>query len=237
MKQTIAYITDIHLDETYVTQIGVDPRANWQRILDDVQARGIRSIIFGGDIGEPSAHAWFFESLKGFNLQLTLGNHDTFAEVSKHFKRGEWQEEAYYAYEDNEFKYLFLDTSANTISATQKKWLEGELTTPKHLLLFIHHPILAVDTPVDRAYPLQGREELQQHLLQRNAPTIIFCGHYHMLDEQTKGGIRQYITPAASYQIIKEATDIETNNSRFGYRIITLTGESVSTELITFESH
>src|SRR5688572_27775032 len=102
MNQTIAYITDIHLDETYLTQIGVDPKANWQRILDDVKARGIHSIIFGGDIGEPSAHTWFFESLKEFNLQLALGNHDTFAKVSKHFKREEWQDEAYYATEDSE---------------------------------------------------------------------------------------------------------------------------------------
>src|SRR5688500_3357588 len=102
MKQTIAYITDIHLDEAYLTDIGVDPRTNWQRLLDDVNARGISSIIFGGDIGEPAANAWFFDTLKDYNLQLTLGNHDTFLEVRKHFSIPDWKytTEAYYIKED-----------------------------------------------------------------------------------------------------------------------------------------
>jgi Icc protein len=238
MKQTIAYITDIHLDEAYLTEIGVDPRKNWQRLLDDVQARGIRSIIFGGDIGEPAANAWFFDTLKGYNLQLTLGNHDTFLEVRKHFTIADWKytTEAYHTKEDDFFKYVFLDSSSNTISPMQKAWLAKELTNQKPVLLFIHHPILPVDTAVDRAYPLEGREELKQLLLQRNAPTTIFCGHYHLLDKQTSGTIQQYITPAASYQMVKEAPEIQTDNTQFGYRIITVHQDTISSEVV-FLSH
>ncbi|HYH15945.1 MAG TPA: metallophosphoesterase [Flavisolibacter sp.] len=236
MTRTIAYITDIHLDEAYLTEIGVNPKNNWKRILDDIQARGIGSIIFGGDIGEPAANAWFFDSLKTYELDITLGNHDTFMEVSRHFKKKEWQYQTagYYTNEDAHWKYVFLDSSTNAISLIQQSWLAQELTTEKPLLVFIHHPIFPVDTPVDRAYPLQEREQLQQLLQKRTSPTTIFCGHYHLLDEQHKGMIRQYITPAASYQMVKEAAAIQTDNSTFGYRIISVAKDKVSSEVITF---
>lgn len=237
MTKTIAYITDIHLDEAYLTEIGVSARDNWKRILTDVQSRGIHSIIFGGDIGEAAANAWFFESLKDYDLQLALGNHDTFAEARQHFQKKEWKSKAegYYSRENADFKYIFLDSSSNAISVTQRLWLEQEMATPKHLLLFIHHPIIPINTPVDSAYPLQEREEIQQLLQQRKTPTSIFCGHYHMQDEQTLGTIHQYVTPAASYQIVKETANIEADNSKFGYRIIYLDATKINTHVITFD--
>lgn len=237
MTKTIAYITDIHLDESYLAEIGVDARTNWQHILADVKAKGIHSIIFGGDIGEMAANAWFFESLKEYDLQLTLGNHDTFAEVRKHVHKEAWKDktEGYYSVEDSYFKYVFLDSSNNAISVTQRLWLQAETSTHKPLLLFVHHPFFPVDTPVDRTYPLQNREMLQQILQQRKAPATLFCGHYHMQDEQTIGAIKQYITPAASYQMVKEAAEIQTDNTWFGYRIIHLTENAVLSEVIRFE--
>lgn len=238
MTRTIAYITDIHLDEAYLADIGVNARDNWKHILADVQARGIRSIIFGGDIGEATSNAWFFDSLKDYNLQLTLGNHDTFTEARKHFDKAEWKDKAegYYSLEDDHFKYLFLDSSSNAISVTQRLWLEEEMATNKALLLFIHHPIFPVNTPVDKAYPLQGREQLQLLLQQQKTPTTLFCGHYHMQDEQHHRTIHQYITPAASYQIVKEAAELQADNTWFGYRLIHLDTGTINTHVITFNS-
>jgi len=238
MRRTIAYITDLHLDEAYVSEIGVNARSNWKRLLADVQSRGIGSLIFGGDIGEAAANAWFFDSLKDYDLQLTLGNHDTFAEARKHFHHEAWdgKAEAYYSQEDHHFKYLFLDSSSNAVSVTQRLWLEQEISTSKPLLVFIHHPLFPVPTPVDEIYPLQGRELLQPLLQQRRAATTLFCGHYHMQDEQTLGAIQQYVTPAASYQIVKEAAALQADNSRFGYRIIELTENALSTEVIFFDA-
>ena len=62
MNQKIAYITDIHLDEKFPLDTGVDTRENWKIILNDISSRGINEIIFGGDIGEKTANKWFFES-------------------------------------------------------------------------------------------------------------------------------------------------------------------------------
>jgi Icc protein len=234
MQQTIAYITDIHLDEAFVLENGVDPRTNWKHILNDVHNRGIDQIIFGGDIGEPTTNEWFFNSLTAFQLNITLGNHDTFTEASHHYNKQEWAgtAEGYYSKEDNAFKYLFLDSSQHAISQEQITWLTKELNTNKRLLLFIHHPILPVDTAVDRAYPLQNRKEILEILQQRNSDTYIFCGHYHMADERTSGTIRQFITPAASYQIVKGAQELKINTDSFGYRLIHLNDQHITTEVI-----
>jgi hypothetical protein len=67
--KTFAYVTDIHLDEGLQEKYGVDCHAQWQLILNDIAARGITDIVFGGDIGAASAHPWFFESVKGYNFK------------------------------------------------------------------------------------------------------------------------------------------------------------------------
>ena len=58
MIQKIAYITDIHLDEEFTKDQGVDSRANWEIILEDVVSKNIKKVIFGGDIGEPNSNQW-----------------------------------------------------------------------------------------------------------------------------------------------------------------------------------
>ena len=237
MKQTIAYITDIHLDETFVMEQGVDSRANWTLLLADIRNRKINKLIFGGDIGEPAANQWFFESLEGFDLDLTLGNHDTFPEASKHVKHLQWpvKNEGCYSKEDDYFKYLFLDSSRNVLSNLQKHWLTEELMTDKTVLVFIHHPILAVDTPADHMYPLEERAEVKQILLHSNKAITLFCGHYHMPDERSEGPIKQFITPAASFQIIKEVQELKMDNSVFGYRLIHLDGCNLTTGIVWFK--
>jgi Icc protein len=212
MTKTIAYITDIHLDEQFPIDNGVDTRSNWKLLLGDVASKNIDEIIFGGDIGEISANEWFFDSLKEFTLNLTLGNHDQFAEASKHFKSKHLNgyDELYYSFEDEYLKYVFLDTSSNSLSPSQFEWLRSELETQKKVLLFLHHPVLAVETPIDNYYPLNGREKIAELLQEHNNEITIFCGHYHAADERTDGKIRQIMTPATSYQVKKyhDASDI-----------------------------
>ena len=76
MKERIAYITDIHLDEKFPIDLSVDSRSNLKTIINDIKVRGINKIIFGGDIGEASSNQWFFKSLSNFDLNIVLGNHD-----------------------------------------------------------------------------------------------------------------------------------------------------------------
>ncbi|MHA7058185.1 metallophosphoesterase [Aquimarina sp. M1] len=88
MIKRVAYITDIHLDEEFPKILGVDSRNNWKAILKDIDSKDITEIIYGGDIGKKSSNSWFFDSLKKYNLSITLGNHDVFSEAIKYYKNG-----------------------------------------------------------------------------------------------------------------------------------------------------
>ncbi len=236
MTKKIAYITDIHLDESTPGDIRVDTRDNWKSILKDVAARSADEIIFGGDIGETEAYSWFFQSFKNYtsNLKITLGNHDVFSEVIKYYSvntdRG--GKELYYSDEDDYCKHIFLDSSAYEISDIQYKWLAGEIDTPKKVILFIHHPVLTTDSAADKEFPLNGREEIKEVLHKHKSEVYIFCGHYHTIDERTDGNIKQFITPAASFQMADQGGKIVKDASWFGYRIINITDKDISSQII-----
>ncbi len=234
MKQ-VAYITDIHLDDSFPIDAGVDPRKNWQTILADVQKRKITDIILGGDMGEPVSLAYFFDSLKGFTINMSLGNHDHFHDIIQHHpKRSQGIDELYYSFEEDGFKYIFLDSSSGSISEAQLDWLKDELSTQQRILLFIHHPILEVDTPVDKAYPLLNRDQVRSVLQSNSNDITIFAGHYHMTDEQRTENIKQYVSLACSVQLIKRTNVIATHRNFFGYRILTINEDNIETELVTF---
>lgn len=236
MDQKIAYITDIHLDEKFPLDIGVDTRKNWRTILNDISSRGIDEIIFGGDIGERAANKWFFESLRPYSIAITLGNHDYYDEVIRHYSFGvvEKRTELYYCQERDHCKCLYLDSSSGAISQEQFDWFKRELLTEKSIVIFIHHAILAVDAEVDKLYALEGRNSIKGELSHIENTVTIFCGHYHFEDIKSNGNIRQYITPAGSYQVQKLTNEIKVNNDTFGYRIIELNREGINTELILF---
>jgi 3',5'-cyclic AMP phosphodiesterase CpdA len=234
MTKQIAFLTDIHLDEQLPSGEQVNPAANLEIVLHDVAKRGINTIVFGGDIGEASAHPYFFNAFNAFSFQLILGNHDKYSNVKTHFSSGTDAAALYYLADEENCRYLFLDTSAETISNTQLQWLQSALDTEKQTVIFLHHPVLPVDTPVDRLYPLANRDQLKSVLLQHQQNTVLCCGHYHMNDERQEANIRQFITPALSYQIVKDANAIEVDSSHFGYRILSVYDNRIETAVVRF---
>jgi len=234
MKQ-IAFITDIHLDEQFPIDNNVNPKKNFENILLDIKNRKISELVFGGDIGEPTSHNYFFEKLQNFSVNLILGNHDKFENVKLHYVKNKERKELYYKSEDENYQYIFLDTSVDELSKTQLDWLQKELSENKELILFVHHPILEIETPVDKLYPLKNREELKLVLENFENNVTIFCGHYHMNDDQEFKNIKQYTTQSMSFQLVKNSTEIEVDNSNFGYRIIKISNNRIETEFINFK--
>ena len=231
--RTIAFITDIHLGEHFPIENNVNPIRNFEKVLSDIEKRQINEIIFGGDIGEPTAHEYFFEKLKNFTVNVILGNHDDYENVKTYYKKD--KKELFYKQEDEHYQYIFLDTSSEELSISQIDWLKNELNPTKELVLFIHHPVLEINTRVDKLYPLKNRSELKEILLSFKNKVSIFCGHYHMNDEQTFKNIKQYTTQSMSYQLVKNVAEIQIDNKNFGYRIIKIQKDKIETELINFQ--
>ena len=239
MTKKIAYITDTHLGERFPEDHGVNTRKNWSALLSHVKQQNVDELIFGGDIGEPQSNRFFFETLVDCNnFSLTLGNHDTFDDVSAYymptFNCG--INELYYSREEEMFKTIFLDSSADQISEKQHVWLKVELETPKKVIIFIHHPILPVFTKIDSMFPLKDRDRIMSTLESSERDITIFCGHYHMEDERVSKNIRQFITPASSVQIEKHDTEFMVHGKSFGYRMIELTDDRIKTEVFRFQN-
>lgn len=232
----IAFISDIHFDEQFPADCGVDAKKNWERIIADLKSKNITEIIFGGDIGSPTAHPYLTRTLADFSVKYILGNHDEFAHVSKFYNPCNCTDELYYSSADAYYKYLFLDSSSEKISEKQLEWIRAELQEEKPFVVFIHHPIIEVKTAVDVMFPLLNRDIVKTLFKSIHQPVTLFCGHYHMNDEQRENNIRQIITPASSYLIEKETkntTGLTINNTAFGYRIIEFDKHNIKTEVVT----
>lgn len=233
--KTIFYFTDPHLDEPSPGKHGADAHKNWNEILTELTMQDPDQLVVGGDIGAFSAYPEFFKTVSAFpKLRVTPGNHDTSAQVRNFFPDALPNETDFYLdEEDDDLKWLFLDSSTDKIGVEQLEWLKNQLaTTQKEVILFIHHPILPVETPVDKKYPLQNRDIVKDLLLRHQQKVTIFCGHYHTEDHVTEANLVQYVCPATSYQIKKGTSEIEGDSDYFGYRMIYVDGNKIETEVI-----
>jgi 3',5'-cyclic-AMP phosphodiesterase len=230
----IAFLTDVHLDEQFPLDNNVNPLKNLERAVEDIASRKIEHIVFGGDIGAHTGHQRFFDILKPFSTNLILGNHDKFEEVSPYFNVNVKYDELYYFYDDEKYRFIFLDTSSEKLSHKQLEWLRQKLETNIQVVLFMHHPVIKIDSPVDKLYPLKNRETVQSVLIESGKNITLFCGHYHMYDERTYKNIRQIVTQSLSYQLVKNADEIQIDNTTFGYRIIAFDSDKIETRLVNF---
>jgi Icc protein len=229
-----AYITDIHLDEEYTNNQGVDARDRFRSILQDVRRQKIKDIIIGGDVGEKESLSWFFSQLQDFKVDISPGNHDSPPAVAQHFHVAPINNELYYSSEVEGLKALFMDSSSARLSEAQLAWFSMALQTAQPLLVFIHHPVLPVDTVVDRLYPLQNRDRVATLLEEQKVPVYIFCGHYHLPDFQVRGNIKQAVSPSASFGIERYHEPLVIDPASFGYRIIEADGEKVKSHVLFF---
>lgn len=236
MVNKIIHITDSHLDEILQTGEVIHPKTHLNKVLAEHRNDHNTSVVFTGDIGLASSHKWFFNKLNNqpLNYSLVLGNHDNYNYIKEHYivNNSSNTGKLYYANEDDNYKSIYLDTSKFNLGKKQLDWLSEEIVTPKKIIIFVHHPILHVETKVDDLYPLQDRDTIVRLLSTCDNDITVFCGHYHMADKKQFANITQYITPALSFQIEKDASEIKISTATYGYRVINIAPDAITTKLI-----
>ncbi|NML39845.1 metallophosphoesterase [Chitinophaga sp. G-6-1-13] len=238
MTHSFAFVTDTHLDDAFTRSHQVPAREDLILLLQEIAGKGIREVVIGGDIGEPSSHSFLFDALKQHtpDYKVILGNFDKLEDVRQHYHPpGLVDGTMCYSEDRDGFRYIFLDSSSEVLYDAQLQWLEQELKTAGKVLLFVHHPVVEIPVLVDGLQPLQGREKIKALLLKHPHAVYVFCGHLHITDQRQEQNIHQTVTPATSAQFIKEAAGLEIDLSYFGYSIITLTGDTVTTEIVRWE--
>ena len=232
----IAHITDLHLDEALPSENGIQTRNRFKRILEDIKSENIEKIICTGDIGENDGVNYFFDELETTPLSITLGNHDTFNEILKYFSKGIRYDskKIYYSELKDFYKFIYLDSSEGILDEQQLKWLKKELVTKRSILIFMHHPIIGLNLKVDKIGRLKNRNIILDLLETTPNSITLFCGHYHMENYSIRKNVKQYITPATSFQIQKSKTEIKIDTNTFGYRIIEVEKGALSSKVKMF---
>ncbi|WP_168879451.1 metallophosphoesterase [Rhizobium sp. P28RR-XV] len=250
-KTILAFFTDVHLGQKLIakgeitgTKMGYEATPqehehHLRLVLDDIARKGISKVVFGGDIGTAHSVAGFFELLRAyaFDVSLILGNHDTYVNVTPYYDKGGGTVagKLCYSQQDPHLKRIFLDTSDNAVGDGQRKWLARELEGVKRAAIFLHHPIVPLDTPIDRTgAALRDRDEVRSLLIGMGCRVSLFCGHYHMIDEAREANIWQYVSPAVSYQIVKQSDCLKDDTGTFGYRILEMDKEEIKTQVVLF---
>lgn len=233
MIEKIAHITDLHLDEMFPFENNLSARKRFDNVLKDIENKNITQVVCTGDIGENKGVQYFFEQLKSKTLSITLGNHDTFIEISKHYDSGAdyYSKKIYSSTLEKYHKFIYLDSSEGIIDNKQLIWLEKELISPKPIIIFIHHPIIGLNLKVDEIGKLKNREKVTSILTEVNNEITIYCGHYHMESFLVYENITQYITPAIAFQIKKNSNTIEIDITTSGYRIIQIENNKISSKV------
>lgn len=247
----IAHLTDMHLGQKLVMggevegdkmRYGSEPEQHKRRlqvVLENISEKGISDVVLGGDIGSKASVPRLFEALSGydFNVSVCLENQDGYKHVAPYRDAVPYgvKGKMCWSRADEHMKYIYVDSSDNSIGDDQLAWIQREIQAAKKVVLFLHHPILPVDTPVERAgVALRDRDEIKALLTGASCEVSVFCGHYHMIDETSEANIRQFISPAVSYQIIKNADNISVDADTFGYRVVEFLEDRIATEAILF---
>lgn len=233
-QNKIAFITDLHLGESGPIKKGANPEQNWATVLQDISQRGIRQIIFGGDLAEKNKLEGLFSEVQNFGVDVILGNHDKYKSAQNYFSAGDSEVELYYAKSLGSFHGIFLDTSSQKLSKDQQEFLRAELAVAEKPVVFIHHPVLNIGTWMDKNWPLKNRDETKKILLECGKPVELISGHYHLAHEYPEDSLSQHIAPAVSYKICYNPDKNISDISEFGYLLLDFNGDNLVSESIIF---
>ncbi len=238
----IAQISDIHIGPTDEPSNGVDTRAHFRLVMDQVMASSIDLVVLSGDLalenGEPEAYEWIFEEMSRYPIlyEVMSGNHDDVKRLSKAFdiESNVHEGELYFKVEFNKKLMLFIDSTIGEISSKQLQWLKSQAEkTAKEVLVFVHHPIkLSGCKFMDTKYALQNISEVQDVVYGIQNIKHIFTGHYHtektieLNDHQT-----MYLAPSTQIQISESNPEFEISSTIPGWRLIEWDGMNLKTEV------
>ncbi len=234
----LVFITDLHIGQPDADTYGVDVRANFLNVLEEVRALQPEALIIGGDIcfREPDAevYAWVRSQLEAlpFPALAIAGNHDE-APLMKEVLGldSAHAHELFFRHDFNGWPALFLDTSKAACSEAQYAWFERQLAEVGEALVFLHHPPFAAGVPyMDRNHAF-GEPRLAALLAGHGHPLHLFCGHYHVELSVHRRQLNVHITPSLFFQISRQTPDFAVDHYRVAWRLIELDGSHLRHEV------
>ncbi len=243
---SIAQVTDIHIAKEGESPNGIDVRANFLKVLEEVKRAKVDYMVVSGDlcsqVGIIEVYQWVKRHLDATEIPYFImsGNHDNPAMLAEVFGLTHLLQnrELYYSHKiEGLGQLIFLDSTTGMVSSPQLSFLTDsckDVNEPQ--LLFMHHPPTLAGVPhMDNNYALQNIEEVQSALKNcASKPQAIFSGHYHCGRSVCLSDIdiTTYITPSSAYfQLNPDIDHFEIGSYRSAWRKIVWDGKSLRTNI------
>lgn len=192
----VLWLTDPHLVEPDTTT-SQTPAEAWQRFglcLEEIRREHTDAelLVLTGDLvqlNNPGAYGLLREELERLPMpyRLLVGNHDDRAALHGAFPDIPMVGGFVQGSDDiGETRLIYLDTQASEghhgeLSPSRIDWLAAQLeaASARPVLIFLHHPPMAIGVPALDKLSLLESDGLRALLQLRRAPTHLFCGHVH----------------------------------------------------------
>jgi Icc protein len=237
----IAQVSDIHIGPEDIRYYGIDLRANFLAVIEEVKKWQPDLLVLSGDqaldFGEVESYQWLRDQLSLLDIPVLQipGNHDSVDRMRRVFDLEEFVQDGmlYYKREVKGQTLFFLDSEPDIIPEEQLVWLREEAQKVRgEALLFVHHPpTLCGSQFMDRKWPLRNIPMVQKYLQEITNIRKIFTGHYHTGRTVSLGEKTVYICPSTQMQISESNPDFEIARHEPGWRSIEWDGMHLKTKV------
>jgi 3',5'-cyclic-AMP phosphodiesterase len=246
----VLQLTDLHLFADRARRLmGIPTRELLLTVTAHVQRSGVEvdHVVVTGDHTHdelPETYRAVREILEpwGDRLWLVPGNHDDRTALREAFADrvgGTGADRVEFAFRAGAWLCLGLDTHvpgsvAGRIDASQVDRIRDEIDRhrPAHVALFMHHPPVELGcTWLDRI-GLEGRELLQQLIVEDARIRLACCGHVHHESSHVVGAATIVTTPSTGLQFDPVGDSATFATAPPGYRLIELTDDGCTTEVV-----
>ncbi|SMN15991.1 3',5'-cyclic-nucleotide phosphodiesterase [uncultured Candidatus Thioglobus sp.] len=178
-------ISDCHIDDQAVV-MGVDTQANLKKIVKELDDCKFEALLISGDLthnGTANSYTYLKEILSPIEVPIHViaGNHDNVVKLNIAFK-------------DNLFSCVeFGNWEMISINSVQPEKTSGLVTSKAlaeldqrflnsnadHILVVLHHPIVAMNSSWDDSLSLENPQDLFQVLDKHSKIRCVVFGHAH----------------------------------------------------------
>lgn len=246
----ILQVTDLHLFREPDERLqGIPTRELLISVLAHVQRSGehVDHLIVTGDHTHDELPETYlavrsiFEPW-GDRLWQVPGNHDDRAVMRSVFADripGEGADRINFTFRVGAWLCLGLDTQvpgsvAGRIDGDQIAWLQHQLEEqrPTYVAIFMHHPPVLLGCEWLDRIGLEGRELLQDLLLQEEQLRLVCCGHVHHESTHRLGTATIVTTPSTGLQFDPVGDVAAFAKAPPGYRVIELSDDGCETSVV-----
>jgi Icc protein len=224
-------ISDTHIGPTPgFANHGITSVPVLQRLVDRINQLPQKPdfVIHSGDVTDapnPSSYSQAKEILSRLRVPIyyVRGNHDSALDIKAYMDMGlkedieTGEDRLTYKFDRKGFQFLVLDTMGplesqpqGYLSAAQLKLLHEEAKADRPpLIVFLHHPVLPMDSPwMDANMPIINGAEVHDALrAAKKRLRGVFFGHIHQSIQTTKDGILYVAAPSSVVQLTSWPSD------------------------------